>query len=501
MAIPNYRIRIGAPVIQGFSEEIGALRDSLEKRKQREEYARQNSLAEKRLAMQEERARVLEEERRGKANEQQALEIYDDAASGRLDRAAVRARAGSYMDPRTGQRQEIGFDAGDPGGERFDPQFEPLKLPSPAEQHPEADAYKNAGKMFALKNPQEEMAASGYANAAAAMNPAIAAKKQVAARPTSMVMPSGERVNFDPAEGDRFKREKAAERADLLEASAAQDPDPRSAQAKLQAAQRIRSQIDGAEGAHLRNVELQESKQDFTAKQADKFQLTAEAQIQQKAADRAARKKRGAGGQRSDAKNKDDDLDILDRNGNVVAVARTPQAAEALRTKRTTLAKTEAVATKLKEHLTTVGNINPVWGALTGKSGEQAPRDAMIAAMIEARKEITGATNEADEIRIKKQMDTAWRRGPEYAVKAVDVFMDNLRSSYDEGATSAASRLKEGNKAISFGKPAAPVATPAAAAKPAPSPDRARYEAAITKAKAAGNLELVKRLQAEMGGM
>jgi hypothetical protein len=75
-------------------------------------------------------------------------------------------------------------------------------------------------------------------------------------------MPGGERVEFDPEEGQRFKLQEAEKTAErLVTAASAPGTPPDLARRYLAEAERIRAAVPGASGQHLRNVETMEDKQ------------------------------------------------------------------------------------------------------------------------------------------------------------------------------------------------------------------------------------------------
>lgn len=170
--------------------------------------------------------------------------------------------------------------------------------------------------------------------------------------------------------------------------------------------------------------------------------------LAQQAARSAPRK---GGGPPGAAKDKTDDLELLDRAGNVVALGRTPQEAADTRKKRTILAKAVKDGERLKQHILKHGRI----GWMKGNSGEQSPRDAMIGSLIEARVAITGALNQGDVDLAKNIYDTSLKRGPEAAAQAVDIFVHGLGESYDEQIKSVASRWVN-NSAVPEGAPGKP---------------------------------------------
>lgn len=149
----------------------------------------------------------------------------------------------------------------------------------------------------------------------------------------------------------------------------------------------------------------------------------------------AAQKKRG-GGKPGPAKDKTDDLEVLNRDGTVAGLARVPKEAEDSRKARTILDKAAITAQRLKDHLQTHGRIS----MLKGNSGEQKVRDTLIGSLIEARVALTGALNLGDVDLAKAQFDTSWRAGGPDAAKAVDEFIRNLEDAYEAQKKSIVSR-------------------------------------------------------------
>lgn len=187
-------------------------------------------------------------------------------------------------------------------------------------------------------------------------------------------------------------------------------------------------------------------------------------QDQRAAASVAARRRpRGAGGSADPAKNKANDLEYLDREGNTV-IARTPQDAAKARDSRPSIIAAQQAGEELKSHVNTYKNIsklNPMdW--LSGDVDQQGPRNTLIDRLISARKEITGAVTGEDIKRYKLQLDTATGRGPEAVNQAIDSFVRELQNLYDAKVATY--------RAGGPGPAAAP--TPAPAASPAGSGDR-----------------------------
>lgn len=120
-------------------------------------------------------------------------------------------------------------------------------------------------------------------------------------------------------------------------------------------------------------------------------------------------------------------LDILDRDGAVIGIGRSKKEAEDQREARSVLEKAHAIAEQLKADLDQNGNLLPIWDA-----NKQGPRDTKIDQLVEARKQITGAQNEADTARYKKQFDTSvFGNDPEGAKKAIDEFVQGLEQGFD----------------------------------------------------------------------
>lgn len=132
--------------------------------------------------------------------------------------------------------------------------------------------------------------------------------------------------------------------------------------------------------------------------------------------------------------------EVLDDKGNVIGEARTDDEAKAARIARTALEKARVVAQDLKAKLAE-GRLLPIF-----QSGKEADRAIIISQLTELRKQVTGAENEADAARYKQQLSTAWNRGPEEAMAAVDQFVRgaevgynaNVRSIMRRGATGSA---------------------------------------------------------------
>jgi hypothetical protein len=164
------------------------------------------------------------------------------------------------------------------------------------------------------------------------------------------------------------------------------------------------------------------------------------------AQDRRARIAAAAASRREN--DKADDLALLNRAGEVVGQARTPQEALKTRAARPTLVAAGKAGEELKQHIDQYGNIsrfNPAdW--LSGDVEQQGVRDQIIDRLIGARKEITGSVTGEDIARYKKQLDTASSRGPEAVKAAVDSFvreLDNMYSAQVESVSRGPARASD----------------------------------------------------------
>lgn len=294
----DWRLRNINPVIPDYSKGLAAIDDAVEyrsdradKRRAAEQYKRQNDLAEKRLAEQNVRDRTKHEMDVSKRNEDISAKVAELARQGRLKEAEVLSRSAAYIDPRTGEQRSPEFD---PGGERMNPDFNPLKLQMPEPGAPNEGGEAAPSPMgMQLKRP-DVPSPEQYQGIASMMGTTRRVIKP------SMVMPGGDRVEFDPEEGQRFKLEQAGQEADrLAQAAAAPGTPPDLARKYLAESERIRASLGGASNQHLRNTELMEDKQQFQGEQAGKYDLTAEQKMQLQR-ERMARKAAAGGKKPSD---------------------------------------------------------------------------------------------------------------------------------------------------------------------------------------------------------
>ncbi len=250
-----------------------------------EQFARQNSIAEQRLGMQDAREQqkfgLDLADRSGK----QVGDVASLAAQGRLGEAEAKAAASQYTDPKTGQMRSIQFDR---GGEReqLDPNFEPLRLDEPGKTGPMSEPRDYSGLREALPIWGKGEAPAGglklqgdFASALPIGQPAPApesfGKKTVNVNP-SITTPGGQRVEFDPAEAANFKAQESQKHSQQLAAIVADQSLPAGVrQAAAVQMGLTGAQATGAERAAVTNSNGQEDAQVFTAGQADKFQQTA----------------------------------------------------------------------------------------------------------------------------------------------------------------------------------------------------------------------------------
>jgi hypothetical protein len=284
----DWRMRHTQPVIPDYSSGLSALGSALDvfseqsqRRRQAAEYRRQNDLQEQRLAQQAERDRIKYETDLSDRNGKIAQDVSRLVREGRYAEAEALAASSSYTDPRTGQRRSVGFDR---GGERPNPDFQPLQLEAPPEGPAQANPYSGAAGMFQLKPPDPELMSK--ANPYEGLSSMMGATRQT--KP-SMTMPTGERVEFEPGEAEDFKVQQASDTADrLVQAATAPGTPPELASRYMTEANRIRASLPGASSQHLRNVETMEDKQAFEGQQGDLNR--------QNKKDLAAMRRRGAAG-------------------------------------------------------------------------------------------------------------------------------------------------------------------------------------------------------------
>jgi hypothetical protein len=270
---------------------------------------RQSEVAERRAAEAERRQGVTERQAYADRRSRRAQQIADLARQGRTTEAQALARAGRDVNPDTGEDESIQFD---PGGESFDPGFKPLQLDEPTMQAPARGPAALYGGRFsapaagmgptAPRAPLEQPAGADdgatepppldQQNGAPAARPPRTGLRalnigqpppeidttqgKLTRRNPARVMPGGERVEFDPAEGQRYRLQEAQDTADRLITQASQETDPAQRRAMLAEAQRIRASIPGASAAGLRTEALQQNAQAFKAAEADKHDMTAE---------------------------------------------------------------------------------------------------------------------------------------------------------------------------------------------------------------------------------
>jgi hypothetical protein len=130
------------------------------------------------------------------------------------------------------------------------------------------------------------------------------------------------------------------------------------------------------------------------------------------------------------------DLAVLDAEGTVIGQARSPKEALELREKRTALEGGLVTADKLIGEITKNGKLVPLLDA-----DKDAIRKTYISRLLEAKKNITGAINEADVQRAEKQFNTAWNRGPDAVVESISAWKDGLRTDYNASIKSSATAL------------------------------------------------------------
>jgi hypothetical protein len=241
----------------------------------------------------------------------------------------------------------------------------------------------------------------------------------------------------------------------------------------------VRSQISGATAQAIRNRALQEDSQQHQEKmQGDR--LTSSQKV-------AATRRRAAG-----TSTKADDDDVFDPDtGGKLFDAPTPQQAKELNENGRIMARVRAESQELKaeyaklptglaaslkqgnpignfflseEEKTALQNVNRLKTSITGQMSQMKGMGApSTTELTEVQKGI---------VRGRSQSQESYGQSADDAVKS-------LEKSWRSGLPAHGFK---GDK---------PAAT---------SPDRARYEQAIAKARAAGKMDLVKRLQAEMGG-
>jgi hypothetical protein len=140
--------------------------------------------------------------------------------------------------------------------------------------------------------------------------------------------------------------------------------------------------------------------------------------------------------------------EVLDDKGNVIGEARTDDEAKDARTARTALEKARTVAQDLKAQLKD-GRLVPFF-----QSGKEADRALIISQLTELRKQITGAETAADAAKYQTQLSTAWNRGPEEAMAAVDQFVRGAEVGYNATARSIMRRGTGGADQRPAAKPA-----------------------------------------------
>jgi hypothetical protein len=138
--------------------------------------------------------------------------------------------------------------------------------------------------------------------------------------------------------------------------------------------------------------------------------------------------------------------EVLDDKGAVIGEARTDDEGKEAREARTALEKARTVAQDLKTKLAE----GKLWPIL--QSGKEADRAIIISQLTELRKQVTGAENEADAARYKQQLSTAWNRGPEEAMAAVDQFVRGAEVGYNARVRSI---MRGGNAGGAAQRPAA----------------------------------------------
>lgn len=264
---------------------------------------RQSAVAEARVAESDRRQKIKERLELSDRNKKSAGEISDLIRSGRPQEAAARARAGSYVDPESGEERSIQVD---PGGESYDPGFDNVRLPEPMQ--PQGPPPNQLGSLLSGKlrapligqdaPPEQPPPAGptepppvGEENGAPVAGPprrglSALGMGQPPAIPTdqgkltrrnpAMIMPGGERQEFDPRESERFQAEQAQQhKAKLMEIASdpAMPPDVR--QAAALRAGLSGAQASGAEGAQIMGAAAQASGQRFKAGENEKYQMTA----------------------------------------------------------------------------------------------------------------------------------------------------------------------------------------------------------------------------------
>jgi hypothetical protein len=502
----DFTLRGFRPVTPGLGEGLATLGEALRYRQKREqeekaaaEYRRQNDLNERRQGANEDRARLEYETRMADRNSGIAEKVLRKTQEGDLSGARAFAGSSRIVDPRTGQLKTIAFD---PGEEKTAPSYDQIRdgddVMEPGESEPGIDKQDpygqppQAGGLLSrlgasARAGQHGTAATGDQVGAPGQYNGLAQMMRPQAKPQrtnpAFVMPDGTRMEIDPEESARFKQRKAdLQRERLLGMMSDPTIPPDVKRSIALQAGLAGAQATGAQSAAVGGRDSQEDSQQFQAGQRQQYDLTAD-QKAEIARRRGAGKARGPGAPRLD---KTDDLDVLDKAGNKIGMGRTAPESTTLRQQRTVLAATDKTAKELKDHLAQYGNISTTGAigagakalfsgdspveAFQGSKGQQAVRDQLIDRLVAARKEITGAMNESDVERYKKQFDTAFSRGPEAAQAAVDSFTRELDNLYDEKTKSVMSKPMAGRPGAS-----ASAATPPGQTKRLKSGKTARF--------------------------
>ena len=307
---PDYSEKLG-----GLAQSLGDLAEFRRKQRSDSEYARQNKLAEDRLKMQDLIQRRKDAQGDADRNAKVGGEILDEFRRGGGTAARARARLSKFTDP---NGVEHGFDF-DPGGETMDIGETP-KLAPPSLSSAARGAKRIFGGALNLRqpgasqgpadaSPDDEGAATPsdlspgqQAPGPLASGPAVAAKllggpklqapglddmsqrigtgepPKMKTRAPAIVMPTGERIDVDPLERERFQQAQNEEKAARIEGMLASgQPLPPVLRAQMTAQlTAIRGGLNGQQSAAVSNAAAQDSSQEFKRTEADKHDLTAE---------------------------------------------------------------------------------------------------------------------------------------------------------------------------------------------------------------------------------